>query len=228
MPAVKSGLTITIETALSVGAGGSAGILADRIAIRDAFDRLIIPGSHVKGRLRHACEELARALQWEVCNAPNPATMCPQDPAVLNPPCIICRIFGSPAHHSPLRFNDLGFLDPTEEEKPGPDRVDAEETIRPGIGVNRRRSVVEEKLLFLLETSPAGVETRFRSAEAIVGHLSTLEQVGLLVDGLRFLRSWGGVKSRGLGWGSVDCTVLWDGQPIEAGRLSVKGLEGVS
>ena len=215
MVPVRIGLTIVMETPLSVGAGGTAGVLADRIALRDAFGRLILPGSHVKGRLRHTCEELARALGYEVCNAPNPRTTCPHDNSVQKPPCIICQIFGSPAYPSSLRFNDLVLVDPSVKLSPGEGRIDAGEATRPGIGVNRRRGVVEEKLLFFIETSPPGA--RFRSDEAIVGELPDEKHLQLLLAGLFFIRSWGGCRSRGLGWARIEITK--NGEPVTLKQL---------
>jgi len=204
MPSLKVSLTIIIETALSVGAGGSAGVLADKPAIRNGQRQLILPGSHLKGRLRHACEEVARALGEPVCESPRAETMCPQDPAVPRPPCIICQIFGSPGYPSPLKFNDLVLKDPM----PG-------EITRPGIGINRRLGTVEEKLLYFVETSPVGIGARFGAEEAIVGTIPREQHAKLLWLGLRLLRNWGGGRSRGLGWGVAEVTMWLDGQEVQ-------------
>lgn len=71
-------LTAIIDTALSVGAGGSSGSLADKPIVRDAEANLLIPASQIKGRLRHECEKIARGLGWAICESPNPERMCPQ------------------------------------------------------------------------------------------------------------------------------------------------------
>jgi len=225
---VKIDLTIALETGLSVGAGGTMGVLADKSALRDGYNRLIIPGSQVKGRLRHACEAIARSLGHPICEAPVPETMCPQRPDPPDGPpfprdadgrrcCIICQIFGSPVYQSPLHFNDLVFIDPAIGERSGPTRADALETLQPGIGLNRRRGTVAEGLLFLLETSPAWLgEDRacFHNDEAIVGKLPGEEHLQLMLAGLRFLYAWGGGKSRGLGWGVVRAKVNCNGEVI--------------
>ncbi|GGA44820.1 RAMP superfamily CRISPR-associated protein [Okeania sp. KiyG1] len=72
-------ITAIIDTALCVGSGGSSGSLADKPIIRNAEGNLLIPGSQIKGRLRHECEKIARGLNWAICESPNPETMCPKN-----------------------------------------------------------------------------------------------------------------------------------------------------
>lgn len=59
-------MSAIIDTALCVGAGGSSGSLVDKPIVRNAQGQLLIPGSEIKGRLRHECEKLARALGWQI------------------------------------------------------------------------------------------------------------------------------------------------------------------
>ncbi len=211
-------LAVSIETALSIGAGGASVTLADKVAVRDARGRLIIPGSHVKGKLRHTCEEIVRSLGKLVCGSPRAETMCPQQTSVPAP-CLICQLFGSPAYRSPLRFYDLVYMDPSLSERAGEGRLDQVARIRPGIGLDRHRKVVAEGRLFSIETSPSGVPaivqgeldqrgnenllSVFRHREAIMGTVQSVAQAKLLFAGLSLIRSWGGGKSRGLGWGRV-------------------------
>ncbi len=68
-------VTAVIDTALCVGAGGSSASLADKPIVRNAERNLLIPGSQIKGRLRHECEKIARGLGWEVCESPSPGKM---------------------------------------------------------------------------------------------------------------------------------------------------------
>src|SRR4051812_3528658 len=121
MPRVEVALAVTVHSALASSAGA-----------RDARGRLLLPASQVKGRLRHACEQVARGLGLPVCSPPNPATMCSPGgvqgsaPAggvgvslsasspSLQPrgageasPCVVCALFGAPAWPSPLRWRDL-------------------------------------------------------------------------------------------------------------------------
>jgi CRISPR/Cas system CSM-associated protein Csm3 (group 7 of RAMP superfamily) len=68
-------LTAVIDTALCVGAGGYSASIADKPIVRNAEGNLLIPGSQIKGRLRHECEKIARGLGWEVCESPSPVKM---------------------------------------------------------------------------------------------------------------------------------------------------------
>lgn len=201
MPELIIGITLTVDTALSVGAGGSGGVLADKAIVRNRLNQLVLPGSHLKGRLRHACEVIARSQDVPVCDSPRAETMCPQSRSIAEPPCAICALFGSPAQPSPLQFADLIYEEPIETP-----------SIRPGASINRRRRTVEEQRLFFIETSPPAALARFHATQAIVGWLPDDNKAGarvkLLLAGLELIQSWGGGKSRGLGWGKVDCQAL--------------------
>ena len=202
MPLFQLGLTIMPETGVSVGGSGHTGTRADNTILRDGQERPIMPASQVKGRLRHACEALVRAAGIPTCRPPNPEQVCPQDLSITNPPCLICSLFGSPWHASVLQFQDL-----VQES--------LFEAIRPGIGVERRRGIVQERLLFLTETTAPGSELFFYNAQAITGNLAAKEQALLLLAGLHSIRQWGGAKSRGLGWANLDCEARWNDQIIE-------------
>ena len=143
-------LTATIESALCIGAGGSAGSLADKPIVRNAAGRLIIPGSHLKGRLRHECEKIARSLGWEVSRSPNPSQMrgnfLVPHTVGRSPHCIISSIFGDPGLPSCLRVDDL-ICEIAPEDLPT-------EVIRPGVTINRRRRTAQDQKLYFLETSP--------------------------------------------------------------------------
>src|SRR5829696_2443702 len=102
MPRLEVGVTVSVR-----------GALATRGA-RDARGRLVLPGSQVKGRLRHAAEQVARGLGLSVCRSPYAAAMCPNAREVEAPPCVVCALFGAPAWPSPLRWRDLRAL-PEEE-----------------------------------------------------------------------------------------------------------------
>lgn len=212
-------LTAVIDTALCVGAGGSTGSLADKPIIRNAQNQLVIPASQVKGRLRHECEKLARALRWAICESPNPQTMCPQRSHLpINSPesrrfkrdeyrsedrgrgstdqdntlyhCLICQIFGNPVLPAKVQFDDLICTS-------DPDSLP--EVLRPGVTISRSRRTAEEQKLFFLETSPVNAELNF------VGQIHFQAGVepwmkALLLSGLYHIHALGGSKSAGLGW----------------------------
>lgn len=112
-------LEAIIDSALCIGAGGSTGSLADKPIVRNAEGNLIIPGSHLKGRLRHECEKLARSLGWWVAESPNAEALCVEQvptpfahhncyqvPGYLDYHCVISQIFGDPI--LPSRLVEIG------------------------------------------------------------------------------------------------------------------------
>jgi CRISPR/Cas system CSM-associated protein Csm3 (group 7 of RAMP superfamily) len=211
MPSVRIDLQITAVTALSVGAGGSAGTLADKSIVCDGYQRPIIPGSQVKGKARHAAEAVLRAL-----GQPVQANFDDDDE---NNPNLIRSIFGSPRHPSPLRFADLhSFSD--QSRRLSPEARAAFSSIRPSVAINRERGVAQEQRLLLQET--AAERLVYRSANAITGQLLDESYAALLWAALKSTTRWGGAKSRGLGWADVAIEVFWDDA---ATPLSVNDLE---
>lgn len=207
-------LQITIETALSVGGAGSVGTLADKSVLRDGWNRLILPASQIKGRVRHACEALARGLQIPICRAPQAETSCPHHPDVPQGEdgerrCLICQIFGSPAYPSRLRFRDLIYIPATGDPAAAGKLYDPHESLRPGIGLERRRGVVQEHLLFLTETTSPGTRPTFLREHAINGNLPSPGHALLVLMGLEHVLNWGGAKSRGLGWAAIQYTARY-------------------
>jgi len=223
-------LDLTFETPISIGAGGSGGGFADKTILRDANNNLLLPGSHLKGRLRYACEIIARAAGYYVCGSPQAENICPQPGAGVGAIvaeflpgaagdktekyCIICQLFGSPGYASPLLFEDLSLADPDNSY------VD----VRPGVSINRTRKVAEDARLFFVETSRPGLKPVFQKSQAISGRLllvengpTEVEYRHILEAGLKFLRQWGGGKTRGLGWANLKSSVTTDfsGRKIE-------------
>lgn len=202
-------LTAIIDTALCVGAGGSSGSLADKPILKTADGHLVIPASQIKGRLRHECEKLTRALGWPTCVSPVAQTMCPQvglsNPAfqiedyALNLTfadsrpqhhCLICQLFGNPALPARLQFSDLVCTTP-------PDNIP--EVLRPGVSINRRRRTAEDQKLYFLETSPANAALEFKGAIVLEPDTPSYARA-LILAGLRHIHALGGGKSTGLGW----------------------------
>jgi len=204
------GLTAQIDSALCVGAGGSSGSLADKPIIRGANGQLLIPGSQLKGRLRHECEKLARGLGWPICESPVAETMCPQIGLSTSAfqredygqenlhfadgqqqhHCLICQIFGNPALPSRLAVDDLICQEKAET---------LPEVLRPGVTMNRRRRTAEDQKLYVLETSPVNVQLPFS------GHIHLEPDCpshakALILAALHHIHALGGSKSAGLGW----------------------------
>jgi CRISPR/Cas system CSM-associated protein Csm3 (group 7 of RAMP superfamily) len=177
-------LTATIDSALCIGSGGSSGSLADKPIVRNADNSLIIPGSHLKGRLRHECEKLARGLHLTVSESPNPGQMMQTEG------CVISAIFGNPASASRLVVDDL-ICEYSAQDLPT-------EVIRPGVTINRRRGTAEDEKLYFLETSPPNQKLVFSGSIHLI-HPPDYA-LPLIAVGLHHINALGGSKSAGLGW----------------------------
>lgn len=198
MPKLRIALTIKIETALSVGAGGSSGTLADKSILRDGVGQPIIPGSQVKGKTRWAIEQLLRTLGKDI---PTPFE---EDANIMEKKTLVKALFGTPQQRSPLRFANLC----TEEKQ---------SHIRPSVSINRKRGTADESRLFFEESTIAGI--RFVHETAIAGDLQDERHAALLWAALRSIDRWGGAKSRGFGWATVDAKVYLDENECSPDKL---------
>jgi CRISPR/Cas system CSM-associated protein Csm3 (group 7 of RAMP superfamily) len=196
-------ITAVIDTALCVGAGGSDGSLADKPIVRNARRQLLIPGSQLKGRLRHECEKLARGLGWQIFESPSAETLSPREEQVESRfrerykvegykgyHCLISQIFGNPILPSRIVVDDL--ICPIDAE-------DLPSVLRPGVTMNRRRRTAEEQKLYFLETSPVNNQLEFVGAIHLLGDCPQYAKP-LILAGLRNIHALGGSKSAGLGW----------------------------
>ena len=206
-------LEAVIDTALCVGAGGSTGSLSDKPIIRNAQGQLLIPGSQLKGRLRHKCEKLARSLGWWIPDSPLAEKLYLSDEVTEVPEtlravyqvsgypgyhCWVSQIFGDPILPSNLVVDDL-ICPYSKDELP--------EVLRPGVSINRARRTAEDQKLFYLETSPAGAGLPF------VGSIHLLRECPshaepLLLAAIAHIHAFGGSKAGGLGW------FRWQKRPI--------------
>ena len=203
-------LKVTFRTPFVVGTGAMTGSDADKPTAKDANHRPIIPASALKGRLRHRCEALIRALaddQNAVCHGPAAEQMCPLDPDRLDrwpEVCPICQIFGGPGRPGALTFSDLHWA--LADEWPGNDQPPPTD-IRYGVSIRRARRVAEPQRLFTLETFGPATETVYTGR--IVGYFPDQDddrywRVALVLGGLRLIHALGGGRSRGLGWCQID------------------------
>jgi len=209
------GLCLVANTALSVGAGGSAGTLADKTIVRDGYGRPIIPGSQLKGKLRHAAEALARSLAF--------ANLPIDFDDETQPESVITQVFGSPNQRASLVFADLvgvvGETNQIDTLKNEPEQRRSQ--IRPSVALNRRRRVAEDARLLFQETSIEGM--RFVADRAIVGTVPDASYAGLLWAALLLTTRWGGASSRGLGWMTIEqLTITCDGQTTTMGNVAAE------
>lgn len=205
MTHLRIDLTITAESALSIGAGGSAGTIADKSIVRDGWGRPLIPGSQVKGKLRWAVEQLLRGIGQAI---PSPFD------AEIEQPTLVRTLFGSPEQRSPLHFADLPLALVSEEQ--AADLRQQLSQIRPSVSINRRRGTAEDARLLFQEVTLEGMA--FQSARAISGNFGDAEQAeqyaALLWAALKLTDRWGGAKSRGLGWAKVKATVYLNQEEV--------------
>ena len=194
---------ITTQTPLSIGAGGSSGTLADKSVLRDGNGWPIIPGSQVKGKVRHAAEQIIAAL-----GLPGQRDFNDDETDVNS----IRTIFGSPRHASPLFFDDLGLTLVPHAVR----RAEVDSVLRPSVALNRQRRVAEDNRLLFQEVLHEGVV--FQGNPAISGRLS-LAHTALVWAALRLCTRWGGATSRGLGWASVEVEVTFGNQVLQEDAL---------
>ena len=93
------------ETPFHIGGGVTGESATIKPLLKDGQGRPYLPGSTLKGVLRHEAERIVRALagQDAACRAPRAEVMCPHWPR-FGEFCPVCRTFGSPAFSSPFRF----------------------------------------------------------------------------------------------------------------------------
>ena len=207
--------TLTTWTALHIGAGGSADALgSDAPVVRTGAGVPYIPGSSLKGVLRSAAESLFRTLPkkqgdtsglWacstfgedacgthrrvkelrEALGEQNPRELAEK---VWAESCWVCRLFGSMALASRVRFADLLLRGPV----PLPEK-------RNGVGIDRDKELAASGVLYDFEAVPP--ETRFELRVTVDN--PTPEEAGLLLYLFEELDSGnlalGGKTSRGLG-----------------------------
>jgi CRISPR/Cas system CSM-associated protein Csm3 (group 7 of RAMP superfamily) len=188
----------------SVGTGyGFAGRI-DRALARDAHGLPYLPGSALKGKLRHAAREIAGALGHTVCEE-----FCPPH----RPACIVCRVFGSPFAAGKLFVTDarcaarenpsLGLVSHGREAAP---RVWME---RSATAIGRGLGVAEPGLRYSAECSPEGLILRARLEgdfdKAVEADKDKPEE-RLLRAACRTIRFAGGGSARGLG--GCQCLLL--------------------
>lgn len=207
---VEIDLRVIFKTPFCIGSGAMADSLAHKPTLKDAHRLPVLPGSALKGRLRHECERIVRSLTNDdnaVCHGPLPENMCPLDPARLDrsdrEACPVCQVFGSPWLPSALRLGDLRWILAEElAEEPLP----ATE-LRYGVSLRRARRVAEEDRLFTVETFAPTRRTTY--VGQIVGHFpddgsERYWRVGLVLAGLQAITSLGSGRSRGLGWCQIE------------------------
>jgi CRISPR/Cas system CSM-associated protein Csm3 (group 7 of RAMP superfamily) len=99
-------LLIEMDGPLALNTGFRRGLI-HRTVERDAEEFAYIPASSLKGRVRRACEQIARQVGVRVCRAPRPNGMCSTH---TQQPCLVCRVFGMPGRGSELHWQDARLI----------------------------------------------------------------------------------------------------------------------
>ena len=194
---VDINVTITMRSPLHISSGFQQGTLAQRGLLKDHTGWPYIPASALKGRWRHAVEQVAGTLPGErVCVTHH--DMCRQEP------CAVCQIFGSPWQRGRVRFVRLALSGPEEIVKLRRQKAWPKTSQRTGVAINRRRRVAQDDFLYQTELFMPGLPLAFSGQ--MQGEISQA-QAGLLLAGLRLMPALGKGKSGGLGWIEAEATI---------------------
>ncbi|MCB8983455.1 MAG: hypothetical protein H6659_06510 [Ardenticatenaceae bacterium] len=218
---VEINVKISARSPLNIGAGAQQGTLAQQGMVKDTHGWPYIPASSLKGKWRHAVEQVARSLEMpEVCTTND--RMCRRQD-----PCIVCQIFGSPWSPGKLHFANLVLSGPpvilTLQEDPSyyPRTVE-----RTGVAINRQRRVAEDHHLYNTELFWPGIELEFSGI--LRGDISQ-RQAALLQAGLRLLTTLGRGNTGGLGWVAAETVFqyqdgIWTNQALHNALKTGGGL----
>lgn len=214
MSNIKIRIAYTLEflSAFHFGTGMPNGLI-DRAIARNQKGYLYVPGSTIKGVVRHRCEQIAELYGLET-NEPHTKESQRKE-ANTKDPDIITRIFGSRFLPSNLFFDDATML----EE----DRASYFDGSNPGDGKHKARQVEERTQVSLsrrtrtakqgqLYSSEYGIKSLrfsgqvygFLNGTSIMGEPQTYSLV-ILLAGLKSIDRLGGNKSAGAG--NVTCQV---------------------
>lgn len=203
---VKIDYTLEFVSAFHLGTGLRNGLI-DRAIARSRDGYLYVPGSTIKGVVRHRCEQIASLFGLEA-NDPH-TEMSLRKEANTQDPDIITRIFGSRFLPSTLFFDDASL---SKE-----DRALFDGDTPATVGKYKARQVEERTQVSLsrrvrtakqghLYTSEYGIRSLrfsgkiygFLAGQSIMGELQSYSLV-LLLAGLKSLDRIGANKSTGAG-----------------------------
>jgi len=201
-----------------VGSGAGLVGFADRAVMRTAGGELVIPGSTIKGRTRHYCEQLARSLGLYVCGGRSlNSDLCKDG----QPPCLICRLFGSEWRPGTIYFSDSQLThtlrDLVREGGEGA-RFDYQVVTRTRTRLNRMLRMVEQGALFTFEEGTEGLIFDGRVSGRLLCAETGGDEVGgaplealALAASLLLIECLGGKKTVGLG----ECKLTINGFDME-------------
>jgi CRISPR/Cas system CSM-associated protein Csm3 (group 7 of RAMP superfamily) len=194
-------LLIEVDGPLAVNTGFRRGLI-HRTVERDAEGLAYIPASSLKGRVRRACEQIARQVGLYVCRAPRPNGMC----SAHKQPCLVCRVFGSPGRGNGLHWQDARLVRNYQKVFAGNEgNRQAQFYTRTQVQLSRALGIAAHDHLFTSEFAienlhfEAGITgwldiTPIADEDATGGY-----ELLLLLAGLRLVNTLGSGGSRGSG-----------------------------
>ncbi len=196
--------------------------LIQRLGGRDGVP--YVPGSQIKGVLRHACERFSAALELESIDPHATGTEQPRRLVAHFRPLgssglIVDRLFGSRFQGDCLFVDNAMPVDVAE----GRGSLAATE-VRTRTAMDRVTRTVKERHLFSTEMADGQLQLAGRIRARHPAGVLTVEEDGfpyeyaLLVAGLLSIDQLGGDKSCGLGQCAIDVRELrWNGTTITTG-----------
>ncbi len=202
---MRLSVTVCLESPYHIGTGLTRPGYVDDLLVKRPNGQLVIPSEHFRGITRDMCRKV---LEWlgktpgeDVCEAA--WQKAPQDKIVKtcgfnfrpNAPCVLCRLFGTTWTPRLYAFSDLV----AEEEE----RVQASvhNRIDPFLGR------VPEEFLFSMEVGFCPTFSgQIERLKPETNPNKLLEEVGLLMAGLRLVERIGKRSARGWGWCRVEIT----------------------
>jgi len=211
-------LTITVKGPLHIGTGYDRGLI-QRVVVRERVmigrrtgDRkkenvarhVYIPGSGLKGKVRSACEDLARLAGLEPCGAPQPLTMCGRD---RDEYCLVCRVFGAPGGNVPdgreFYWQDAHLTTQSRKEASIEGQPWGQTMERTQVQLSRARGTAAEDRLYTSEFAAPGLTFAGRVSGWLEATPCSVDcgyyEVNLLLAGLQMVNMLGGGRSRGAG-----------------------------
>lgn len=222
-------LKIEVRGPLHIGTGLARG-LTDRTVVRGRDGLVYLPGSALKGKVRAACEAIARQYQMGDCHAPHPQQMRADRGGVgQHRGCIICGMFGAPAQGASLRWHAAPLSQQAARSVlpfGGGYGPFGQTTTRTQVQLSRPRGLAAEERLFTSELAAEGLT--FVARPALSGRMGLTRmsdtrgpdayyELILLLAGIKMVNALGGGKSRGSGECLMELpdTIRLDGRPVE-------------
>ena len=189
---LKIDMKVFFSNRWHIGSGIGSPVV-DRLTIKDPMRQPYIPGSTLKGVVRHVCEKLAQALKFETTD-PHDETNIASFCSAEKTPYVVDRLFGSRFEGEKLFFRDAVIKE--EFYPPSYTSVIARTCI------DRVTGTAKEKALFnteYIEKIPLSATITGIHSQLTVENDSFPIEYSLLVAALKCCIAIGGDKSTGKG-----------------------------